>query len=291
MDSLALTLILLSAVAHASWNFLVKRGTNQEVFIWWSQATIAVALLPVAVFLAWRYPIVGPGWRFVLGTIALHILYFVFLGRGYQKADLSVVYPIARGMGPALVPVLGVMVLGETVSPPAVAGIVAVVMGIYAIYWWGQVSQILRDPFRLLKESGTRYALMTGLIIAVYSVWDKVGVRYVSPFLYMYLMSLGTVLSLAPYMLKAHGASVIQAEWRASAVSIIVVGLLTFLAYGLVLTAFQFSRVSYISPSREVGIVIGVLLGTLVLKEPFGRGRILGSVLIVLGLVFIALAP
>ena len=291
MDSLALTLILLSAVAHASWNFLVKRGTNQEVFIWWSQATIAVALLPVAVFLAWRYPIVGPGWRFVLGTIALHILYFVFLGRGYQKADLSVVYPIARGMGPALVPVLGVMVLGEMVSPPAVAGIVAVVMGIYAIYWWGQVSQILRDPFRLLKESGTRYALMTGLIIAVYSVWDKVGVRYVSPFLYMYLMSLGTVLSLAPYMLKAHGASVIQAEWRASAVSIIVVGLLTFLAYGLVLTAFQFSRVSYISPSREVGIVIGVLLGTLVLKEPFGRGRILGSVLIVLGLVFIALAP
>ena len=291
MDSLALTLILLSAVAHASWNFLVKRGTNQEVFIWWSQATIAVALLPVAVFLAWRYPIVGPGWRFVLGTIALHILYFVFLGRGYQKADLSVVYPIARGMGPALVPVLGVMVLGEMVSPLAVAGIVAVVMGIYAIYWWGQVSQILRDPFRLLKESGTRYALMTGLIIAVYSVWDKVGVRYVSPFLYMYLMSLGTVLSLAPYMLKAHGASVIQAEWRASAVSIIVVGLLTFLAYGLVLTAFQFSRVSYISPSREVGIVIGVLLGTLVLKEPFGRGRILGSVLIVLGLVFIALAP
>ncbi len=291
MDSLALTLVLSSAVAHASWNFLVKRGTNQEVFIWWSQATIAVALLPVAVFLVWRYPIVSPGWWFVLGTIALHILYFVFLGRGYQKADLSVVYPIARGMGPALVPVLGVMVLGETVSAPAVAGIVAVVMGIYTIYWWGQVSQILRDPFRLLKESGTRYALMTGLIIALYSVWDKVGVRYVSPFLYMYLMSLGTALSLAPYMLKAHGASVIRAEWRASAVSIIVVGLLTFFAYGLVLTAFQFSRVSYISPSREVGIVIGVLLGTLVLKEPFGRGRILGSGLIVLGLVFIALAP
>ena len=291
MDSLALTLVLSSAVAHASWNFLVKRGTNQEVFIWWAQATIAVALLPVAVFLVWRYPIVSPGWWFVLGTIALHILYFVFLGRGYQKADLSVVYPIARGMGPALVPVLGVMVLGETVSAPAVAGIVAVVMGIYTIYWWGQVSQILRDPFRLLKESGTRYALMTGLIIALYSVWDKVGVRYVSPFLYMYLMSLGTALSLAPYMLKAHGASVIRAEWRASAVSIIVVGLLTFFAYGLVLTAFQFSRVSYISPSREVGIVIGVLLGTLVLKEPFGRGRILGSGLIVLGLVFIALAP
>ena len=73
--------------------------------------------------------------------------------------------------------------------------------------------------------------------------------------------------------------------------SIFAVALLLFLAYGLVLSALQFSQISYIWPSREVGIVVGVTLGALVLKEPFGQGRILGSLLIVVGLAFLVLAP
>ena len=291
MTGLALVMVLSSAVAHASWNFLLKRGTNQLVFMWWSQVAMVVLLLPVALVLAWRYPIVYPGWWFVLGTALLHILYFFFLAGGYTHDDLSVVYPISRGMGPTLVPVLGVLVLRETVTPLAIAGIVAVVVGIYTVYWWGRVPQILRDPFKLLKEPGTRYALLTGLVIAMYSLWDKVGVRYVTPFLYLYLMILGVSISLAPYVLQAHGVRVMRAEWRANAGGIVATSLLMFLAYGLVLTAFQFSRVSYIAPAREVGIVIGVLLGTIVLREPFGRGRLLGSSLIVAGLVLIALAP
>ena len=68
-------------------------------------------------------------------------------------------------------------------------------------------------------------------------------------------------------------------------------GILTFLAYGLVLTAFSLSRLSYVAPPREVGIVLGVLLGVFLLKEPFGRGRLLGSSFIVLGLVLIAVSP
>ena len=79
--------------------------------------------------------------------------------------------------------------------------------------------------------------------------------------------------------------------WRASRTSIVVAGLLTFLAYGLVLTAFSWSRVSYVAPAREVGIVVGVLMGVLILKEPFGRTRVAGSVIIVIGLVLIAVSP
>ena len=181
--------------------------------------------------------------------------------------------------------------LKESISPLAVAGIVTVIIGIYTVYWWGQMSQILRDPFGLLSDTGTRYALLTGLVIAGYTVWDKVGVRYVNPFTYMYLMSLGTALLLAPYMLRTKGMATLSAEWGRSAGRIVVVSGLLFLAYGLVLTAFQFSRVSYVSAAREVGIVMGVLLGVIVLREAFGRGRILGSCLIIVGLVLIALAP
>jgi drug/metabolite transporter (DMT)-like permease len=248
-------------------------------------------LLPLGAFLFWRFPIDGTGWLFVLGTILLHIFYFLFLARGYAKADLSVVYPIARGMGPTLSPLLGVMILGESVSLLAIVGIASVVVGIYTIYWWGSFGQIFSDPLKLLKESGTRYAVFTGLLIAIYTIWDKVGVSHVTPFLYMYLMSTGTAIGMSPYLFRTHGALAIRTELRSNVIGIVAVALLMFLAYGLVLTAFTFSRVSYIAPSREVGIVAGVLLGTLVLNEPFGRGRLLGAGLIAVGPVIITLVP
>ena len=291
MTGPALVLVILSAVAHASWNFLLKRGTNQEVFIWWLLISTAILLLPLGVVLILLYPIEGPGWWYVLGASLLQVLYFIFLGRGYTHGDLSVVYPIARGLGSALVPVLGVVILDETISFTAVIGIIAIVLGIYIVYWWGRLSNILENPVRLLWDTGTRYALLTGLVIAAYSTWDKVGVRYVNPFLYMYLMSVGSALLLSPYMVKAFGTKLMYMEWDRAKGAIVTSGLLTFLAYGLVLTALTTSKVSYVAPVREVGIVIGVMLGTLVLKEPFGRGRLIGSGQIVLGLIIVALSP
>jgi drug/metabolite transporter (DMT)-like permease len=221
----------------------------------------------------------------------LHIFYFVLLGRGYARADLSLVYPIARGLGPMLVPVLAVALLDERVSPPAVVGIGAIVVGIYLISWWGRFRQLFRQPLALLKDAGVRYAVLTGLTIAAYALVDKRGVAHVQPFLYMYLLTLGCALGLAPYILGTQGRAVVVQVWRSSAWPIVAAGLLTFLAYGLVLTALSISRVSYVAPAREVGIVVGVLLGVFVLKEPFGAGRLLGSGFILLGLVFIALAP
>lgn len=291
MTALALGLVLTAGVLHASWNLLVKQGTNQEIFVWLSQVALSTILIPVAVVLMWNYPIEPLGWWFLLATSALHVLYFLFLGKAYSSGDLSVVYPIARGMGPALVPIIAVLVLDENVSSMAVAGIIAVVAGIYTVYWWGRFGQILKDPLGLLRQPGTRYAVLTGLVIASYTVLDKVGIQYVTPFLYMYLMSVGIVVGLAPYILRAHSAEAIRAEWRINGLRIVAVGILVFLTYGMVLTALQFSRVSYIAPAREVGIVVGVLLGIVVLKEPFGRGRLIGSSLIVAGLALITLAP
>ena len=265
MTGLAWGLIFLSAVAHASWNFLVKRGNNQEVFVWWLLVCQVVILLPLAIVLGWLEPIEYPGWWYVLGTCLLHTFYFLFLSRGYAQGDLSVVYPISRGMGPALVPISGVLVLNESVSALAVVGIVVVVLGIYTVYWWGRFPTILRNPFQLLGEPSTRYALITGLTIAIYSIWDTVGVRYVTPFLYMYLLSLGSLIFLSPYIFKTYGAQLIRLEWRQATGGIVASGLLTFVGYGLVLTALTFAKVSYVVPVRSVGIIIGVLLGTLVL--------------------------
>ena len=291
MSGLSLGLVIVSAFAHATWNFLLKRSGHQEVFVWLLLVTASIILLPLGVALFWFHPFSHPGWAFVLATVALHILYFVFLGRSYALGDLSLIYPIARGIGPMLVPILAVVILSENVAGLAIVGIVIIVCGIYAVSWSGNFGSLIRDPLRVLKNGGTRYAIFTGLTIASYALIDKRGVDHVQPFLYMYLMMLGSGLGLSPYILRKWGTSVVGREWRANSGSIIVAGLLTFLAYGLVLTAFSLSRVSYVAPAREVGIVIGVLLGVFLLKEPFGGGRILGSSLVVLGLVLVAVSP
>ena len=291
MNGLALAMVVLSAVAHASWNYLLKSGLRPEVFSWWLLAAISVLLAPLGAVLAWQTSVESPGWWYVLGTVALHALYFLFLGRGYTHGDLSLVYPIARGMGPTAVPVMAVILLDESVSAMAAGGIAAVVIGIYTVYWWGSIPAIVGDPLRFLRDPGARYAVLTGMVIAAYSVWDKVGVRYVDPLLYMYLMSLGTTLSLMPYVVRVHGLDNLAGEFRAGPLRVAAAGLLTFLAYGLVLSALEFSPVSYIAPAREVGIVAGVALGATMLKEPLAWGRMLGSGSILTGVILIAAAP
>jgi drug/metabolite transporter (DMT)-like permease len=291
MTGLSLGLVLLSALAHSTWNLLLKRSGDKEVFVWWLLVAGSVVLAPLGGVLLWLNPIQPPGWWLVLATVVLHTFYFVLLGRGYAQGDLSLVYPIARGIGPMLVPVLAVVLLGEDIHLMAVIGIIAIVVGIYTVSWWGNFAHLLRRPLDFLRNRGSGYAVLTGLTITVYALIDKQGVSYVQPFLYMYLMTLGSAVGLAPYILRHRQISAIKLEWRANAGPIVVAGLLTFLAYGLVLTAFSLSRVSYVAPAREVGIVVGVLMGIFILKEPFGTGRLLGSSLIVAGLALIAVSP
>ena len=291
MTALALGLVLSSALAHSTWNFLLKRSGDKQVFMWWLLVTASILLAPVGVVLFLLHPFGQPGWIFVLATIALHMLYFVLLGKGYTHGDLSLVYPIARGMGPMLVPILAVLILSESISGLAIVGIIAIVAGIYTISWWGNFTALLRDPLEIVKNSGTRYAILTGITIAIYAIVDKRGVDHVEPFLYMYFMTLGSAVGLAPYILSTCGVTQVRRELRANTVPILLSGLLLFLAYGMVLTAFSLSRVSYVAPAREVGIVLGVVLGVVLLKEPFGRGRLLGSSFIVAGLALIAVSP
>jgi drug/metabolite transporter (DMT)-like permease len=288
MTAVSLLLVLLSAVAHASWNLLLKRAGDPQIFAWLLLVVASILLAPLGIALLWSNSVGFPGLWFVLATVGLHVCYFNLLARAYAQGDLSLVYPVARGMGPMLVPVLAVIFLDEIVEPPAIAGIVAIIGGIYTISWWGNFNQVLRSPLLFLRSAGMRYAVLTGLTIAAYSIVDKEGVSHIQPLLYMYFLSIGTAVILAPYILANKGISAVKAEWHANALPITVAGLLTFAAYGLVLTAFSLSRVSYVAPAREVGIVIGVLMGIFLLKEPFGRGRLLGSGLIVGGLVLIA---
>ena len=287
---LALVLVIISAAAHATWNLLLKRAHQQEVFAWWLSGFALVGGLPIALVLALRTPFETVGIWYVIATILLHICYFLFLGRSLARSDLSLVYPIARGFGPGLVPILAVFSLGETVQPLAWVGIGAIVVGIYTTAWWGQLRQFTTKDTLIANLPGLGYAFLTGLCIALYTVVDKRGVSHVSPFLYLYLMTAGVAVGWAPYIIRNYGASGIAQEWRTGWVSVIAASALLFFAYGLVLTAMSITDVSYVAPLREVGSLFAVLLGALVLKEQVTSGRIVGAVMIVAGVVLITLS-
>ena len=205
MTAVSLILVLLAAVAHASWNLLLKRADDPEVFAWCLLVVATVLLAPLGVVLFSYNSVDVTGLWFILATIALHVLYFNLLARGYVQGDLSLVYPVARGMGPMLVPVLAVVFLNEKIEPLAIGGIAAIIGGMYTISWWGNFHQLLRSPLLFLRSAGMRYAVLTGLTIAAYSIVDKEGVGHVQPLLYMYFLTIGTAAMLAPYVLFHKG--------------------------------------------------------------------------------------
>ena len=289
---IALGLVVTAAGCHATWNLLLKRAHQHEVYVWWLSASTIILALPVAVIIAWQSRFEAVGLWYVAGSALLHLCYSLFLSRSLARSDLSLVYPIARSFGPGLVPVLAVLTLGESVSPLGWTGIASIVLGIYVMAWWGPLLLSLRSGsgWRVFNLSGIGYALLTGCCTALYTIVDKRGVAHVSPFLYLYIVTCGAALGLFPYILRGYGIRAIVSEWRYAPWSIPLAAALVFLAYGLVLTALTIADASYVASAREVGLLIGVALGVIVLKERLTAGRIAGSALIVIGLTLITLS-
>ncbi|MBI4305161.1 MAG: EamA family transporter, partial [Chloroflexi bacterium] len=186
MTGLAILLVVVSAFAHSGWNFLTKRANNPEIFTWWAALSANLILAPLAAYLLISDPPSPIGWAFMASTWTLHLAYFTSLSRAYRHSDLSLAYPIARGTGLVLIPLLGVSVLNETMSSTAVAGVVLIVVGIFAVSFGNAFEGGRKSLLRLFRQPGIRYALLTGIIISAYSIVDKRGVAHVTPLLYMY---------------------------------------------------------------------------------------------------------
>src|SRR5213596_3877219 len=207
----ALALVLAAAVLHAGWNALAKRGTDPLAFLALCSCVAAPVLVPLAAPMLWRDGLPARAVPFVLGTIALHVLYFYALGRAYSSGAYSVVYPIARGLGVALVPVGAYVLLDERLSPIGIAGIAFVVAGVLTLHQVGHRHAIATGA---PLGAATLWAVVTGLSIASYSLLDKAGVARLHPVPYMLLMEAGCAAVLLP-LARARGIAV-RAEWRAN---------------------------------------------------------------------------
>jgi drug/metabolite transporter (DMT)-like permease len=278
-------LVAVAAVAHATWNIAVKRAaTTTYRFIFLGALLGAIVFAPFGI---WSLVAGGTDlrvwvfWAAISG--ALQVVYFLILQRGYRVGDVSVVYPLARGTGPLLSVVLAILVLGERPTWLELLGAAVVIAGVMVIGFAGD-----RDR-RRSNRPGIGFGLLVGLLIAIYTIWDAMGVTTQAlPPVGLYWGSVVfQVLILAVPAL--HGVKRTIGTAKTHPVTIVLFGILSPLAYILVLYAIQLAPVSVIAPAREVSVIIVGLAGWLLFKEPNPAQRLIGAGILLAGVALLAL--
>ncbi len=288
MLGLSLIFLLAAASLHALSNALIKRARDKLAFTWWMLTANLIIGAPL-LFFAGTIPLIG--WQIIAVSGLIEAVYFMALTRAYALGDLSQVYPMARGSAPLFVLLWAVLWLGETPSAGGLSGILLIVVGLYLVNLPSLADW--KRPLLGLKSGAARWALLTGLLISIYSSIDKVGMRYVDPLPYLYFFLAVTWLALSGQWLNADRRTALQAELQPDVkhrlLTAAFVALLGSGAYGLVLAALRLSPVSYVSPVREVSVVIGAWIGVKFMGERGGSLRVIASMLIAAGILTIAL--
>lgn len=285
MSATALIMVVAAALLHAIWNLITKQVKGGLPFFWLTSLFSAVLYLPLVYIqlvkehITYDYVILG----FALVSAILHLLYFVALQIGYRKADLSVVYPVARGAGPLFSVTGAVLLFKERPGILALAGILLIISGV-----------IVMTGFKIKKGTdvmkGLNYGLLTGAFIAAYTLWDKAAVvdHHVSAVFITFASMLLPLTLLLPTSIKNHTEVMIEVKthWK----QILAVAVLQPLSYLLVLIAMKTTPLTYVAPVRELSIVFGVFFGINLLKEKDSVKRIIAAVIILSGIVLLAIA-
>ncbi|HEX2553316.1 MAG TPA: DMT family transporter [Microvirga sp.] len=287
MSFASLALVVLAAFIHATWNLLTKRAAAAgPAFVVASGLVGCLAYLPWTAWLVahgalpWSWPALAC----ILLSAVIHLAYSLCLQRGYQVADLSVVYPIARGSGPMLSSLGAFFLLGEAPTGQGLLGLAAVVAGIGLIATQGDLSAFRRPG----GQAGMRWGLTTGSLIAGYTVVDAYGVKTlgIHAVVLDWFSNLLRLVLLAPVVLAdpTRARDRMRGHWLLA----VLVGVLSPLSYILVLTALDWGApLSVVAPTREMSMMVGALLGMVVLREPVGTWRLAGCAVLIGGVMLL----
>jgi drug/metabolite transporter (DMT)-like permease len=285
VQSLAVGLVIISALFHSIWNMLAKRSGDPLAFIF-SFHLVSIVVYGVPAFIALqRHPIPRDGWPFLLISTVFEIFYYVSLAEAYRNGALALTYPVARGTGLLLVAVLAAPIYGEFPTLAGGLGVAAIFAALVLLAVDNLRFQRLAK--QLSSRRGLAFALLAGCGIASYSLIDTEGVRHVYPLVYVYLIFVTAAIGLAPYVLTRRRAAFVS-EWRDNRRAVLLGGVLPLGVYLIVLTALKLGKVNYVVPLREVSILFGMLLGVIVLHERLRRWQLLASAMIVIGVLAIA---
>ncbi|MDP1650489.1 MAG: DMT family transporter [Rubrivivax sp.] len=291
MPLIAIVLVLLAALAHAIWNLVAKRAGGDQRFILLTSLMTSVIWLPAGLWFGWdEVPRWGwAEWGVVSASAVVHLLYFSALLKGYRVADLSVVYPLARGSGPLLTAMCAVLLLGERLSALGLLGVLGVCGGVFLIAGGTALWRQGHDPAaRERVRLGVRWGLVTGAMIAGYSVIDGYAIKVlaIGPVIFDYACNVLRVPLQLPTLWGQRAA--LGSAWRRQWKHALVVSTLGPLAYILVLYALQLAPLSHVAPAREVSMLVAALLGGRLLGESDGGLRLLGAACMAGGVMALA---
>ena len=285
----ALVLVLAGALAHATWNYLAKLAAGGNAFVFLYSLVSFCFAGPLSLWFYFSAPelMTWPVLAVTLGSALIHVLYSLVLQRGYQVADLTIVYPVARGTGPLFSVFGAILVLGERPSLSGWLGITIIFLGILLI---AGGHRLLMGTARPGVARGLGWGAATGLFIAAYTVLDGWSVKTlnITPiYFYAYCLSFRMLILVPMALRNIHG---VKSQWRSNWRIIVAVGLLSPLAYALVLFAMTLAPLSYVAPIRELSMMFAALIGAKLLMEDDALLRIMGSCLMAVGVVILTLA-
>ncbi|HDZ73413.1 MAG TPA: hypothetical protein ENH55_11730 [Aurantimonas coralicida] len=276
-------LVLAAAFCHATWNFLVKKIRGGPELIWLFSVVTLVLYFPLAIYVVVSQRPDFGAWQagFILGSTGLHLGYILLLQRGYRDGDLSIVYPTARATGPFLATIFAVTMLGEPLTWQIALGAIIIIAGVLFL------SGGLKRGSKSVTAS-TLFGVGVGLLIASYTVWDAYAVTalLIPPLLLEYVSNIGRVMLLTPYAMRRR--AMVTALWANHWASVVAIAILSPLAYILVLYALTFTPIIYVAPTRELSVVLTVLMGSLLLREGELRQRLFWAAVIFGGVILLA---
>ena len=273
MPAAALVLALMSAVSSAVWNLMVKQADDTQAV---TAVAVALGVIVFAPSLAFgRVP--AGAWPFIAVSAVLQLSYFALLAAAYQRAELSLVFPLARGLAPVLVLVIGLLALHVRASAGELAGVLLVAVGAVAV--------------RGIRVAGgladTGMAAAIAVCIACYTLVDKHGVSLASPAAYLEVVM---ALLVVPYLVlvaRARGLRALRRELRPRTA---VIGIGMIGGYALALQALRFAAAAPVAAVRESSVVMGTALAAIVLRERVGPARFGGACLVAAGIAVLAFA-
>ena len=271
--------VLLAALMHASWNALIKssRDTTLNTALLVGAASLLSA--PLLVFVPAPHV---DSWPYLFASWAVHQAYFAMVGACYRQGDLSLTYPLMRGVPPLLVACGGALLLHDITSPWIWVGVITVSVG---VLWIGGFRRMIRHA----QARASALALITAVLIAAYTLIDGMGARLSGNalsyglwlFFLMAVPYVGIVVSRHPHAVvphcRCHG-------WRAVLGAALSIG-----AYLIVLWAMTRAPVAAVAALRETSVIFAAIIGAALLNEPFGRNRIAGACVVVAGIALMRL--
>ena len=266
-------LALAAAFLHAFWNLLIARARDSEAATAVAFAVGVVVFAPVAVV---TWDVGRDALPYVAASSALQLLYIVLLAAAYRGSELSLVYPLARGLSPVLVLAVAVLALGTATDALQLAGVVVVATGVLAV----------RGPRGRADRRGILFGLAIAVTIAGYTLVDNSGVERAEALSYFELTLVGPAVVYLAAMLYLRGRQGVAAEISPATLA---AGVAMFGAYALALLALQRAPAASVSAVRETSVVIATALAVPVLHERVGPLRLAGAVLVAAGVGLLVL--